>query len=100
MKSIRFVTFVLSVLVLVASAELLCGDFEREKWERFAAINIDKPPVEEKGLVEVSLSPEVLDAARADLSDVRIVDERGIEIAWALHKTAPPVDAGGTQSTR
>ena len=92
MRPFRFVTFVLTVLVLAASAEWLCGDFEREKWERFAPINIDTPPVEEKGLVEVSLSPEVLDAARADLGDVRIIDERGIEIAYALHRVAPPAE--------
>ena len=95
MRPIRFVTGVLSALALVTSAEMLCGDFEPAKWEHFASINIDTPPVEEKGLVEVSLSPEVLDAARADLRDVRVVDEHGVEIAYVLHRTAPPAEQAG-----
>ena len=43
----------------------------------------------EAGPVAALLPVEVLDAARADLADLRLVDPAGSEVAYALERTEP-----------
>ncbi len=47
-------------------------------------------PVDQGGLVTVALPVETLDAARADLADLRLLDPAGIERAFALVRTERP----------
>lgn len=41
------------------------------------------------GLIKFSLPPETLDAARADLADLRLADDAGNEVPYVLERPAP-----------
>jgi len=47
----------------------------------------------EKGLVELALTPDVLDLARADLGDLRVVSEAGEEVPYVLRTAAGAAEA-------
>ncbi len=83
-RAIATVLLVLSVICTGVRA-----DFKPDNWKHVAPVNIPDPPAEARGLVEVSLSPEVLDAAQVDLDDVRIVNAFRREVACVLHRTHP-----------
>ena len=46
-------------------------------------------PVPSAGLVQLALPVETLDAARADLADLRLIDPAGQEVAYALEQGRP-----------
>jgi hypothetical protein len=46
-------------------------------------------PVRQAGLVKMSLPVETLDAARANLADLRLIDPSGQEVAWAIEQSRP-----------
>ncbi|MBM3882361.1 MAG: DUF3999 domain-containing protein [Verrucomicrobia bacterium] len=49
--------------------------------------------VEEPGLIRLSLPVETLGAARAGLEDLRLFDDAGNELPYALERSQPPVRA-------
>lgn len=80
-------TFVLLIAALAAAAPALRAEVKPEMWRYVAPVTVKAPPAEGKGLVEVSLSPEVLDRASRSLSDIRITDAAGTEVPYVLHRT-------------
>ena len=66
----------IALVVLVAPAPASAAD-AFDDW-RF----LHRIPVAEKGLIEIEVPPEVLDAARMDLGDLRLADAEGKELPY------------------
>ncbi|HUL53413.1 MAG TPA: DUF3999 family protein [Opitutaceae bacterium] len=69
---------------LVAAAPLGAEPFAPQEWRYRQDLPIDQP-----GLVRVALPAETLDAARADLGDLRLLAPTGGEAAFALERRVP-----------
>ncbi|MDD2765471.1 MAG: DUF3999 family protein, partial [Opitutaceae bacterium] len=65
--------------VLLTALPLRTEPFTAQAWGFRQEVSIDRP-----GLVQVVLPAETLDAARADLGDLRLIDPTGVERAFAL----------------
>jgi len=76
------------LLALVgAAAPLPAGPDAPPRWRWQQELAVDQP-----GPVAVDLPVETLDAARADLADLRLFDPAGREQAFALLRPQPPAD--------
>lgn len=64
------------------AAPAAAGEPDLTRWPLVAAVQLDSPPA--KGLVEVSLTPEVFARARADLGDLRLTDGTGRTVPYVL----------------
>ncbi len=74
------------------------GDFDPSAWEYRGGVSVP-PGAAAAGLVELDLPPEVLDRARPDLSDLRLVGEDGKEIPYVI-EDARPAGAGEESAAR
>ena len=70
---------------LVALLPLRVEAFPVQDWRYLQDLPVDQP-----GLVRVALPAETLDAARADLGDLRLLDPAGAEAAFVLDRSVPP----------
>lgn len=75
--------------VLLVSAATLVPSLRTEPFPASAWQFRQEATVPGPGPVRIALPVETLDAARADLSDLRIVDANGAEVAFALERTEP-----------
>ena len=74
---------VLLVGLLAGAGASASGDERRTAdWTHYAPIEIAAVP--SRGLVEVDLTPDVLDLARADLADLRVITATGEEAPYVL----------------
>ena len=73
-----------AIVILVSAVAPARAEFNVEDWEFLAPISIDLAATPSAGMVEMSLSPEVMDQARPSLADVRIIDEAGAEVPYVL----------------
>jgi hypothetical protein len=71
-----------AVLLTVASLHAL----ELTEWKNRQALNVNAA-----GIISFAVPVETLDAARADLGDLRLVDSAGREVAYVLHQATRPV---------
>ncbi len=69
----------------VAAGALRAEPYAARQWRFQQDLIVGQP-----GLVRVALPVETLDAARADLADLRLLDPAGIEQAFALVRTERP----------
>jgi hypothetical protein len=75
---------------------------EVRPWEspHQAAVTVMAGPPKPVGMVEVWLSCEVLDLARADLADLRVVDSFGTEVPFVHERTRrPPATVASVSAT-
>jgi hypothetical protein len=72
----------LTVIIMIMLHSVAHAETDLSKWSHRASIEIKPTP--EAGLVQVALSPEILDRAKPDLSDLRVVDAGGAEIGYVL----------------
>jgi hypothetical protein len=70
----------LIILALLTSARIVSADQAMAAWEWMADIT---PPGGAKGLCSINLTAEVLEQARDDLADLRLLDSNGGEIPFA-----------------
>ena len=76
-----------AALLLALGAILMAGRSSAADWSGWESrqeFSVTAP-----GLVKLSLPPETLDAARADLADLRVVDANGNEVPFALERPRP-----------
>ena len=72
-------TTYLAALAIVAVPQ---ADFKVESWEFLAPLTIDPAAPQAAGMVEVSLSPEILDRCRPDRGDLRVIGADSTEVAY------------------
>jgi len=75
----RSLIFCLSILL---AQTILFAEVNMEEWAYIAPIKMTPAP--DKGLVQVDLGSEILDVARPDLADLRVVSETGQEVGYVL----------------
>jgi len=90
MNRVVLKAFLVVCVVCVGGLSAARADVEPERWRQIAAITVEAPPAEAKGLVEVSLSPEALDLVRSSLADIRIADAEHAEVPYVLFRTRHP----------
>jgi hypothetical protein len=67
---------------LAASVTLSAATYS--EWPNRQYLDVPGP-----GLIKIGLPAETLDAARGDLADLRLSDDRGIEVAYLLEQATP-----------
>jgi hypothetical protein len=71
-----------AVIAAAAAGPALGQEANLADWQRRAAITLESEPV--KGVAEFAITDEVFDAARADLTDLRIIDDTGAQTGYVL----------------
>lgn len=94
--TLLYAAFLISAATLAPS--LRAGPFPASAWRFRQEVAVSRP-----GPVRIALPVETLDAARADLADLRLLDPTGAEVAFALERATPvgprlcpPQSLGGT----
>ncbi|HMG32345.1 MAG TPA: DUF3999 family protein [Blastocatellia bacterium] len=72
----------LLVIGLLASTTYSFADDAMSSWQSYAGVS--RPTARPEGLCRLTLSPQVLEQARTDLADLRLVDGAGREVPYAL----------------
>ncbi|MFC1671543.1 DUF3999 family protein [Planctomycetota bacterium] len=71
-------------IILLAGATCAAAGMKVGEWSHRAPIDIEKMPP--GGVVETAVTPEVFDAARSDLADLRVGSAAGDEGAYVLRR--------------
>ena len=72
------------VLAVMLGAASALGAAGFSAWQQRADLAVPEP-----GLMEVSLAPAVLDAARPGFEDLRLVDPQGVELPFLVQRLVP-----------
>ncbi|MCL4553212.1 MAG: hypothetical protein M1305_06655, partial [Candidatus Marsarchaeota archaeon] len=82
MKASRIVPTMLTVIALSMVHSVIYAETDLSKWSHRAPIEIASPAV--TGPVEAFLGPEILDLAKPDLSDLRVIEAGGAEVGYVI----------------
>ena len=82
MKGSRIVSAVLTVIALSMVHSAIYAETDLSKWSHRASIEIVSSA--EREPVKVFLSPEILDLAKPDLSDLRVIEAGRAEIGYVI----------------
>jgi hypothetical protein len=74
--------FYITIILLIAIASNVSA-IELTKWKYYCEITIDG---DAKKYARVDITPEIYDAAKLDLSDIRIIDSQGQQVPYLLTK--------------
>lgn len=74
-------------LIAVSAVPVSRAEFKTEDWEFIAPVTLHLTAEASAGIIEMSLSPEIMDRSRPDLGDVRIIGKDGREVPYVLERT-------------
>jgi len=74
-----------TTLVISLPGQLVSGQIDLSQWEYLAPLHLER--ASDKGVVECKISPEVLDAAQAGLSDLMVVADNSSRVGYVVRQS-------------